>query len=146
MLRSSQGRVGKEQCRPLGWKLTLLIYPQYEHTPKLTAPPEGMEHGRYMFGSTNNNTCSFLRAGCQHIGSFTSEQVPELLSKQMRQIMDQVFPQPMISKCLAMQTMDSMRRYSQCYCTHWPVFNTNVGLVLSISSSSGPTISALNQI
>lgn len=146
MPRSTQERVGKEQCCPLGWQLTLLIYPQHEHTPKLTALPEGMEHGRCMFGSTNSNTKVFVRAVCQHIRSFTSEQVPELLSKRMRQIMDQVFPQPMISKCLAVQTMDSMRRYSQCYCTHWWVFYTTVGLVLSISSSSGPTMNALNQI
>lgn len=105
------------------------------------------EHGRCMSGSANSNTYSFLRAVCQRIQSFTSEQMPELLSKWMRRIMDQVFPQSMISKCLAVQSMGSMRRrHSQCYCTHWPLFCTLVGLVLFSSSSSGPIINALNQI
>lgn len=95
----------------------------WQGTPKtwqhlLTAPPD-REHGRCMSGSANSNTYSFLRAVCQHIHSFTSEQMPELLSKWMRQIMDQVFPRSMISKCLAVQSMGSMRkRHSQCYCTH----------------------------
>lgn len=52
------------------------------------------EHGRCMSGSANSNTYSFLRAVCQHIQSFTSEQMPELLSKWMRQIMDQVSLSP----------------------------------------------------
>lgn len=73
--------------------------------------------------------------------------MPEMLSKWMRQIMDQIFPQPTISKCLAVQSMGSMRRrHSQYYCTHWLVFYTMVGLVLSISSSSGSRINVLIQI
>lgn len=123
MLSSAQWRVGKEQCCLLGLQLTLLIHPQHEHTPKQRAPADRY---RNMAGVCLEVLTavmySFRRAVRQHIHSFTSEQMPELLTKWMRKITDQVFLQPMISKCLAAQSLGSMRRrHSQCHCTQGPL-------------------------
>lgn len=70
--RSSQWRAGKEQYWLLGWQHTLLlIYPQHEHTPKLTAPPdrygnkvgvclEALEEKRALFWEQYANTYGAL--------------------------------------------------------------------------------------